>query len=216
MDDELNPTTSATTKAPVSAAHLRSRPIWLNRDYFRKLSPADITEIKTHFLRLQPEDRRLRFFGHVGDAAIEHYCARLNWSKTVMTGYFVDGFLGAVSHLALPDQDNQSAELAISVETELQNRGVGTELLRLSLVSARNRDITRIHMTCLLENAKMRRVASKYADDYDIIGSEILAHTRQDKSDFSSQLEESLNDGMAAFRTLLDPSNWYRNIWGSQ
>lgn len=216
MNDLFHNTTSLPPPASRLSRAAASSQKFTGHGFTRKLGPSDTADIKAHFLRLKPEDRRLRFFGHVGDETIERYCSRLEWSKTVMTGYLAGGVLKAVSHLALPDHDNQPAELAISVESELQNRGIGTELLRLSLISARNRDIIHIHMTCLLENAKMRRVASKYADDYDIVGSEIHARTRQDGPDFSSRLEESLNDGAAAFRTLLDPLNWYRNIWGSQ
>ena len=129
---------------------------------FRRLWPPDRGKIRDHLLRLHGEDRLLRFAGHVSDARLEAYCRDLDWSRSVVLGYVVDGEVRGVAELKpMPEGRVGAAEVALSVERPLQNRGVGTELLRRLIVIARNRSIGTLHMVCLLENGQVQRLVRK-------------------------------------------------------
>jgi ribosomal protein S18 acetylase RimI-like enzyme len=132
------------------------------RGVFRRLRSVDCVKIRNHLLRLDHEDRVLRFGGHLSDAHIAAYCERLDWSRALVLGYVAGGKVGGLGQLQLVgDGWPREAELAVSVERRFQNRGVGSELLRRIVVAARNRLIRRIHMVCLMDNARALRLARR-------------------------------------------------------
>ena len=61
------------------------------RGVIRRLWPGARARIRDHLLRLDREDRVLRFGGHVSDAHIAAYCERLDWSRSLVMGYVVRG-----------------------------------------------------------------------------------------------------------------------------
>jgi GNAT superfamily N-acetyltransferase len=125
----------------------------------RRLWAIEHGKVRNHLLRLDPEDRLLRFGGYVSDAHIKAYCDRLDWGRAVIIGYLVDGEVRGLGELK--PMAAGGAEAALSVEKPFQNRGVGTELLRRLIVIARNRSIRSLHMLCLLENGKVVRMARR-------------------------------------------------------
>ena len=128
----------------------------------RKLLPSERAEVRAHLLRLDPEDRWLRFAGPASDARIEAYCDGLDESITTMIGYVVDGEVRGLGELKpLGAAWPRVGEAAVSVERAFQNRGVGTALLCRLIVIARNRSIRSLSMICLLENGRMLRIARK-------------------------------------------------------
>lgn len=132
------------------------------RGTIRRLWGFEHRKVRAHLLRLDREDRVLRFGGYVSDAQIEAYCDRLDWRRAVIIGYLVDGEVRGLGELQpIAEGWSRAAEAALSVERPLQNRGVGTELLRRLIVIARNRSIGALHMLCLLENGKVLRMARK-------------------------------------------------------
>ena len=56
----------------------------------------------------------------------------------------------------------RQAEAAISVEKPWQSHGVGSALLRRTLLAARNRGYRLLHMACLAENRRMQQLARKF------------------------------------------------------
>ena len=132
------------------------------RGTIRRLWGFEHRKVRAHLLRLDREDRVLRFGGYVSDAQIEAYCDRLDWRRAVIIGYLVDGEVRGLGELQpIAEGWSRAAEAALSVERPFQNRGVGTELLRRLIVIARNRSIGALHMLCLLENGKVLRMARK-------------------------------------------------------
>jgi RimJ/RimL family protein N-acetyltransferase len=129
---------------------------------FRRLALSERgSMLPKHFLRLDAEDRRLRFGGHTGEEHIRAYCARLDRHPgSVVLGCFLAGELRAVGELKpirgawLP-----AAELAVLVERPFRGHGLGTELCRRLVVRARNRFVARVHMLCLLDNRPVQRIA---------------------------------------------------------
>jgi ribosomal protein S18 acetylase RimI-like enzyme len=131
------------------------------RGVIRRLWPGERARIRAHLLRLDREDRVLRFGGYLSDAHIAAYCERLDWSRSLVMGYVVRGKVRGLGQLELIVGSTRVAELAVSVERPFQNRGVGTALLRRVVIAARNRLIERIHMVCLMDNGRAVRMARR-------------------------------------------------------
>src|SRR4029453_1006230 len=53
-------------------------------------------------------------------------------------------------------------EAALSIEQPWQSHGVGSALLARTLLAARNRGITFLHMACLADNERMQQLARKF------------------------------------------------------
>ena len=151
----------------------------------------------------------MRFGGSLSDAAIAEYCAGFEWRRDSAIGPFEAGVLRGVAELRFAGAAPSSAEIAISVETPWQNQGVGFELLRRALITARNRRVRTVRMTCLLDNPRMQHLAGKFSDlnlrdgaaeaDIDIPDPSLL-----------SLYDEAVADGLALLGSWLDLGNALR------
>ncbi len=129
----------------------------------RKVETSELDQFRDHLLRLDKPARRSRFAHSVSDSYIEKYAALPLEIETVIHGCFVDDVLRGVSELRpIGGAWGDMAEVAFSVEPELQGKGVATELMGRVIQSARNRCITFLTLTCLAENHKMQRIAKKF------------------------------------------------------
>jgi RimJ/RimL family protein N-acetyltransferase len=130
---------------------------------FRRLAANEHEDLLRHLLRLDAEDRRLRFGGYVGEERLRAYCSRLNqYPGSVVLGCFIAGELRGVGELKpIKGTWPRAAELAVSVEAPFRGRGLGTELCRRLLVRARNRFITRLYMLCLSDNRPVQGMARR-------------------------------------------------------
>ncbi len=174
---------------------------------FRKLTIADRFAFEEHLLRLDPNDRRLRFWGGVRDEAVRDYCARLDWTAAVIMGAFVDGGLRGVGELVrVRVVPQMAAEIALSVEGSWQNAGVGTELLRRVLILARNRYIDRVYMLCLAENKKMQKIAGKFDANLTYQEGEVEGRIWPAWPSVFSVMEEASQDGHAMLNAIFDPA----------
>jgi RimJ/RimL family protein N-acetyltransferase len=172
---------------------------------FRKLLPTDADQLRRHLLALSPAERRMRFHGAVADAVIERRCRRIDWFRTVAIGYVVAGRLRGAAELYF-DRSlwPREAELAVTVETPWQGRGVGTELTRRAVMVARNRGAERIVMLCLVENQPMRRIASKLAGALRHDGGAVAADVGLRRATPLSLLEELVQDGTGGWSAVAD------------
>jgi GNAT superfamily N-acetyltransferase len=129
----------------------------------RKLWIGEIDAYRDHLLRLDQESRRRRFSGAVSDDFIARHAATANELGVVVHGFFIDGMLrGAAELRRIGSTFTHEAEAAFSIEKPWQSHGVGTELLERTLLSARNRGITSLHMHCLADNQRMQQLARKF------------------------------------------------------
>ncbi len=171
----------------------------------RKLVPAEVWQVSRHLLALTPDERRLRFQGGLADAAIERYCRRIDWFRTVAIGYFVDGRLRGVAELVLERSLwPRAGELAVTVETAWQGRGVGTELTRRAVTVARNRGARRLMMLCLIENRRMRRIATKLDGALRFDGGAVAADLGLTRATPWTVLEELALDGAGGLSAVND------------
>jgi GNAT superfamily N-acetyltransferase len=132
----------------------------------RKLWVGERDIYRDHLLRLDAESRRNRFGSAVSDTFVRRHAARTSTLGTVIHGFFVDGRLRGASELRMaPPSFNKEAELAFSVERPWQSYGVGSALLERTLLTARNRGVKFLHMTCLPDNQRMQQLARKFEAD---------------------------------------------------
>ena len=171
---------------------------------FRKLLPAEMIRYKAHLLRLDRTDRHLRFAGTVSDEVIEQHCHRLDWHNTLVIGWFDNGDLRGASELRTAGTPfPKRAELAFSVETPYQGRGIGHELMSRALIIARNRGIKIVDVICMVENRRMRSLARKFTKAAVIDGGEVGASIALDMPNQVSLFLEALEDGASLMSTLL-------------
>ncbi len=170
---------------------------------YRRLSRYDAQIYCDHLLRLSPDDRHMRFLGSVRDDAIRRHCATRDWSKAIVIGAFIGDTLRGVGEMVrMETAAEPSGEVALSVEADFQNSGVGTELLRRVLVAARNRYVERLHMYCLSENRKMRRIASRFEAELEFQQSEIEGRIWPPWPTYASVMEEAVGESIAFFNAV--------------
>lgn len=132
----------------------------------RKLWIGEADQYRDHLLRLDPDSRRARFGGAIGDEVIRHYVAQTDMLAVVLHGFFVDGVLRGVAEIRMMGATfADTAEAAFSIEKPWQSHGIGSALLERCLLSARNRGVKQLHMVCLSENERMQQLARKFEAD---------------------------------------------------
>ncbi|WP_341988284.1 GNAT family N-acetyltransferase [Azorhizobium sp. AG788] len=169
----------------------------------RKLWPGEVQIFRDHLLRLDVETRRSRFGSAVGPEFIEHYAGRVFRSGAVIHGCFVDGILRAAAELypfseILPSE----AEAAFSVEAGFQNLGLGTLLMRRTVLAARNRGIRTLYMSCLARNRRMQQIARKFDADLTFHTDEVVAELKAPFPSASSLAREAMADAQGVAGAL--------------
>ncbi|MBN9453198.1 MAG: GNAT family N-acetyltransferase [Bosea sp.] len=132
----------------------------------RRLWPTERDLFREHLLRLDPVTRHQRFGTAVNDAFLDNYARTTFGVGGLVYAYIVDGAVrGAAELRGLDDIIAQTGEAAFSVEAPWRGRGVGAQLFGRLITAARNRSIRTLYLTCLPENAAMRRLAAKFEAD---------------------------------------------------
>jgi GNAT superfamily N-acetyltransferase len=171
----------------------------------RKLLPSEAGQLSRHLLALTPADRRMRFQGGLSDYAIERRCRRIDWFRTVAIGHFVAGRLRGVAEVCFERSLwPREAEIAVTVETPWQGRGIGTELTRRAVTVARNRGAVRVTMLCLVENQRMRRIARRLEGALRFDGGAVAANLGLGRATPLSLLDEWLQDGTGGWSAVAD------------
>lgn len=132
----------------------------------RRLWPAERDLFTAHLLRLDAVTRRERFGTAVNDDFLENYATTTFGVDGLVYAYIEAGEVrGAAELRGLEDIVAQTGEAAFSVEKQWRRRGIGESLFSRLITAARNRGIRTLYMTCLPENAAMRRLARKFEAD---------------------------------------------------
>ena len=173
---------------------------------YRKLLPTEGLLFQDHLARLTPEDRISRFSGGVSVGALVEHVRRFDWRTGWLIACFEDGTLRGVAELRwLEPGFGWRAELAVTVEAPWQDQGVGTELLRLAIVHARNRSLKSLYMICLTDNRRMQAIARKFEGDLIFAGSQVEADIAVPFPTQFTLLAEALGDGVAFARQWWGP-----------
>jgi RimJ/RimL family protein N-acetyltransferase len=171
----------------------------------RRLWPTETDKFRDHLLRLDPESRRMRFAHSVSNTFIEQYASRMTQYGSLVYGYLVDGQMrGAAELRRLGDTWGDEAEAAFSVEQPHQDHGVGTDLMGRVVRAARNRNIRRLYMSCLAENAKMQAIARKHAAVLRFEAGDVVGEILPERPDYASLAAEAAADRMGFMIAVLD------------
>jgi len=167
----------------------------------RKLWVGETDAYRDHLLRLDHESRCRRFSGSVSDDFIAVHAATANGIGVVVHGFFVDGVLRGAAELRLNGAAfAHEAEAAFSIEQQWQSHGIGTELLKRTLLSARNRGIKALHLQCLADNARMQQLARKFEAELSFDFGSVIGEVDPPRSTPLSLMREVMADsyGIAA------------------
>ena len=171
----------------------------------RRLLPTERDTLLAHLKRLDPESRHDRFCGGFSDEAIERYCSGIDWLEGILLGWFEDGVLRAAVQLVPLDVTwPREAELAVTVEPDWQDRGIGTELCRRALLAAQNRAVARVRMVCLLENARMQRIVRRLRGHLTYVDGVREGAVEVPLPNYLSLWEEAFGEGGALLGTLVE------------
>ena len=147
----------------------------------RPIRPEDQPAHSDLMARMTPQDLRLRFFGQVRQIH-HHQMARLTQIDYDREMAFIasrlakDGqpeTLGVIR--TVTDPDNQRAELAVLVRSDMKGTGLGTMLMEKIIRYQRARGTKAIYAQIMAENGAMLRLALKngfirhHSDDPDVI-----------------------------------------------
>jgi len=172
---------------------------------YRKLWSGEETLLQEHLLRLDAESRRRRFGSPVNRFFIEHYTQRALSQESIVHGFFVDGVLRGVAELrGCGESDRGRAEAAFSVERGWQQRGVGSELLERTILTARNRGIHTIYMNCIAENRAMQAMAKKYDASLRFRADDVVGKVVNPRATPLSLMREWIADSHGIVSTILD------------
>ncbi|HQS69431.1 MAG: GNAT family N-acetyltransferase [Novosphingobium sp. 28-62-57] len=141
---------TAPTPAP-TLAELASKKHYTTRDgLVLEVRPAfaeDEALLEDFFDKVSPEDRRFRFLGaskHVGHSQLVPLTHVDHWrTESFLAFDQADGALAASAMLAC-DAAMDTAEIAVSIRSDLRGRGVGWAMLDLLADAARDRGLKRV------------------------------------------------------------------------
>jgi len=171
----------------------------------RKLWVGEAAKFRDHMLRLDPESRHSRFGGGVSDDFIHNYADLSQSLDAVIHGFFIGGMLrGAAELRPLGLHFPRQAEAAISVEKPWQSHGVGSALLRHTLLTARNRGVSHLHMACLAENRRMQQLARKFDAELSFDFGSVVGEVASARATPLSVMREVVADGHGFATAMLD------------
>ena len=167
------------------------------------LNPQHREDIVRHLLRLQDEDRRLRFGRHMRDDMLREYVDGINFERDRVFGVQdADLNLIGFAHLAL-DPATRVAELGVSVDPVARGKGYGFALLERVVLHASNHGYRVLFMYCLAENAIMMHLARKAGLTVVVEAGEAGARLALDRVSAGGVLREAMADQFALVDCML-------------
>ncbi len=171
----------------------------------RKLWIGETAKYRDHVLRLDPQSRRNRFAGGVSDDFVRNYVDLTAGLDAVVHGFFIGGMMrGAAELRPLGVRFPRQAEAAISVEKPWQSHGVGSALLRRTLLTARNRGFRLLHMACLAENHRMQQLARKFDAELSFDFGSVVGEVESSRPTPLSLMRELMSDHHGFATAMLD------------
>jgi len=98
----------------------------------------------------------------------------------------------------------RQGEAAISVEKPWQSHGVGSALLRRTLLTARNRGFQLLHMACLADNRRMQQLARKFDAELSFDFGSVVGEVESSRPNPLSLMQELMADGHGFATAMLD------------
>lgn len=167
------------------------------------LNPRHREDVARHLLRLEDEDRRLRFGRHMRDDMVREYVDGINFERDRVFGVQdADLNLIGFAHLAL-DPATRVAELGLSVDPAARGKGYGFALLERVVLHATNLGYRVLFMYCLAENGIMMHLARKAGLTVVVEAGEADARLILDRVSAGGVLQEAIADQFALVDCML-------------
>ena len=171
----------------------------------RKLWIGEADKYRDHLLRLDAASRHNRFGGGVSDDFVSNFVDLSISLEAVVHGFFLDGVMrGAAELRQLGVRFPRQAEAAISVEKPWQSHGVGSALLRRTLLAARNRGFRLLHMACLADNRRMQQLARKFDAELSFDFGSVVGEVESSRANPLSVMQELIADQHGFATAMLD------------
>jgi len=169
----------------------------------RRLWATETPALRAHLARLDAENLRLRFAGHVSPAYADTYANDALRRAIAVYGWFENSTLRAVAELLGP-MFSHTGEAAFSVERNYQGRGIGTSLMGRIVLYARNRGMRNLVVSCLSENSPMQKIARRHAADITFHTAESVGTLDPGLPTGLSILREAIAEGHGLAKAVLD------------
>jgi RimJ/RimL family protein N-acetyltransferase len=143
--------------------------IWL--DAVRELRAWQLYHYQWHRLRQEDGGHRSRRGGSPSPRALAGGTDR---AGSVILGCFIDGHMRGAAEIR-PLRHGRRAQIALSVESAWQGRGIGTTLMAAAVAAARERGIARLYLGCHILNHRVQRIAERFAARMEFEDCECLA-----------------------------------------
>lgn len=140
---------------------------------YRRLDSGDARRLRSHLLRLHPDDVHNRFMGSKQRSSIMRYVRSIDWRTAIIIGCFLGRSMRGACELY--PIDKRRGEIAVSVERRYQRRGIGREMLGRTLLLARNRGLVELEFRCFTSNGKMRGLVRTFDGKVDVEAMEATA-----------------------------------------
>lgn len=173
--------------------------------HFRKVWSVELDEFRDHLLRLDTASRTMRFGRLVSDEQINDYAAHALEGSCRIWGFFGPrgNMRGSAELRKIPDQPG-CAEAAFTVEPDYQGYGVGTELMKRVVRSARNRHYEHLYLYCLNDNRPMRNVARKFNGQLEVKYGDVKCDLVPEHATPLTWLQEMIEDGSGLVLAMHD------------
>ena len=174
-----------------------ARPSWIP---IRQLSPRHRPKILQHLLKLNAQDRYLRFGYPATDEQIGRYVGGLDFLRDEIYGVFNRRLaLAAMAHLAfsIDPQWSTCAEFGVSVLTPSRGKGLGARLFEHAVVHARNEGVHMLFIHALSENTAMLNIAWHAGAHVEREGSESEAYLVLPQATLDSRVNQMVNEKMS-------------------
>jgi GNAT superfamily N-acetyltransferase len=171
----------------------------------RKLWIGEAAKYRVHVLRLDPESLHNRFGAGVSEEFVRNYVDLCISLDGIVHGFFVDDVMrGAAELRPLGMRFPRQAEAAFSVEKPWQSHGVGSALLRRTLLAARNRGYRVLHMACLSNNRRMQQLARKFDAELSFDFGNVVGEVESSRPTPLSLMREFMADSHGFAAAMLD------------
>lgn len=155
----------------------------------RRVMPYEYHKYQSHLKNLDVDSRFMRFSQQTSDYVIDEFCNNIskNIDKHVLFAIEDNDFnFVAVGHIAL----FKSAELAISVLPEYQNKKLGSKLMAKMINYCRLMGIEQGYMTCLPNNYAARKLCINHGIEIKFHDGDCSGKIEFEKPDASLMLDE--------------------------
>jgi GNAT superfamily N-acetyltransferase len=141
--------------------------------FIRTLRTDEQDLLRDHLLRLDPESRRDRFNGGIGEDFLQGYAERSFAQGAIVVAFLQDGVVRGAAELHAPEWSEDGVpEIAFSVESRLRRQGIGSALFEQLLQEAHRAGYTRLRVTTGGQNVAMKALARKFGAELSFVSGE--------------------------------------------